>query len=263
MLSTKRSHMLVHRICAGTLILSWSLLAIGATLSPVVAQAQGEGVSLPLVCPIESAPNARFVGLGDIVRVEDQLSTFVSLRNDSSYTFSGVRVGVGVYDRAGTLSYWAVLDGEHQLLPETSTDLPVELALQALPAGDYQLRVVALQGDETAVLGALVHETERRTDSVLMRKTTIRNSDVAIAVEVDGRTFSGARLTAPSAQPFSVKLVTKNNDAVPLLESNLLAVVTEGVVPLGTAVRADKLDSVKLIPSGTRTTLLQSVQTSG
>lgn len=234
-------------------------LFLATTIQPAVVAAQVVGAQVS--CPLESAITTWFLDAQDTVMVDDVFTAQAKVVNNSAYTLGGVRMGVAVYEgNAQVPSFWNVLPDDQQLLPTSVIEVPIELDIRALPAGEYNVRVYAVQGDETAVLGAMIDRGGQfGADILQISKKTIRDSVVTVSTEVNGQAFKGQALQLNSNEPVSVKVVTKNENKLPLLESNLLVVVAEGLVPLGTAVRSDKLDSVKLIPKGTRTTLLKNV----
>ncbi len=235
-----------------------SLLILTAAL-PVVSQAQ-EAAEEGLSCPLQSAISAWFPDSEDTLTIGDNFSAQARVVNNSSYTLSGIRIGVAVVDSSTqTLSHWSVLSDQYQIVPSTTLEIPIELDISALRAGNYNLRIYAVQGDNTALLGHMINEeNQKKIGEAKIIKTTVRGNEVPVSVDVNGNVFKGQPIKVEAGEPIVSKIVTKNDNKVPLLESKMLAVLTEGKVPLGTAVRSDKLDSVKLIPNGTRTTELTS-----
>jgi len=256
----------VYKYLVSTTITIPLLLSIvfgGLILSPVAAQAQTDAAANALSCPIDSALTIWMNGPEGTLEVNDFLSLSATMVNNSSYTLGGVRVGVAIYDRSEKLSHWMVLDEMRQLPPQTTIEIPIDLDLTTLPAGSYKIAVYAVQGDETALLGTMLNDSMQPIKFLTIKKLSEQKAATTITVSVNEEKFTGQPLLLAEVEPLTVTIVTKNESVVPLLESTMLAVLTEGEVTLGTAVRSDKLDSVKLIPKGTRTTTLKDVLANG
>lgn len=224
--------------------------------TPVAAMTDASGAQ---VCPITGSLSARFEGNSAEVRtVEDRLSERVVLRNISAYTLGGIRLGVGVYEAAvgATPDYWTVLPDVLTIGADDELKHQLNLDLSALPAGQYQVRVFAIQGDETAVLGAALLD-DGQASSIEVVKSTPQASFVTVSLEVGGQVSQGQTLVMPDRSHLTVKAVTANKNDKPLLNNSRMdTVITQGKVPLGTAVRQSKLDSVKLVPGTARITEL-------
>lgn len=208
-------------------------------------------------CPIEGSVWASFNNAEDKTYVEDIFYSEIVLTNDTTYTLGGERLVVAVYKSSLSTvpSYWTVLSDEYMLLPKTSLSIVNDLDLSVLPAGEYKVKVFSIQGDETALLGAVLRDTAE-VDGVTLIKSTPKKSDVSILVTVNDQVYEGKPIIFKERTPLAVQIKTKNNNNLPLVGSSMLGVVTQGNVPLGTAVRIGKLDVVKLIPGGTRVTSL-------
>lgn len=206
-------------------------------------------------CPIEGSVWASFKNNEGNLYVEDVFYNEIELTNNSAYTFGGVRLGVGVYKSSldTVPAYWTILPEEYLLLPNLPLSIAAEIDLSILPAGEYTIKVFSMQGDETALLGAILRDVEQ-TEGVTIVKSTPKKSDVSVSVTVNNQLYNGQAITLEGREPISVQIKTKNGNSLPLLGSSMLGVITQGEVPLGTAVRVDKLDGVKLIPGGTRAT---------
>jgi len=222
--------------------------------TPVAAMTDASGAQ---VCPITGSLSARFEGNSAEVRtVEDRLSERVVLRNISAYTLGGIRLGVGVYEASvGAMpDYWTVLPDVFTIGADDELKHQLDLDLSALPAGQYQVRVFAIQGDETAVLGAALLDNGQ-AKALTVVKSTPQASLVTVSVEVSGQVSQGQTLIMPDRSHLNVKIVTANKNDKPLLNNSRMdAVVTRGRVPLGAAVRKSTLDSVKLVPKTSRVT---------
>lgn len=236
-----------------------SIVFSGLVVSPAIAQAQTDALS----CPIDSALAIWLNGSEEVLEVNDFLSLSATMVNNSSYTLGGVLVGVAIYDRSEKLSHWMVLDEERQLPPQTTIEIPVDLNLATLDAGFYKIAVYVMQGDETALLGSMLNGSIQPIKFLTIKKLSEQKAATTISISVNEEKFTGQPIVLTKVEPLTVTIVTKNESPVPLLESSMLAVLAEGEVPLGTAVREDKLDSVKLIPKGTRTTVLKDVLANG
>ena len=219
-----------------------------------VVESEGAGV-----CPIVSGPRATFVNNGSTVNVENAFSGEVRLSNDTTYTFGGVKVAVAVFGPSSSEvpSYWSVLPGEYLLLPKAPLTIYPELDLSILPAGQYKVKAFAMQGDETALLGAVLRDANK-TEGVTMVKSSAAKKEVSVTVAVNGKSYTKTPIALADKNSVGVVIVTKNDSALPVVSNKMLAVVTGGSVPLGSAVQADKQDSVQLIPGGSRTTKLTS-----
>lgn len=242
-----------------TITLSAVLLfgTFGFFLGQITTAAAMTDASGALVCPITGSLSVSFEGNSEAVRtVEDRFSERIALRNSSSYALGGIRLGVGVYEAAvgATPDYWTVLPDVFTISADDQLKHQLELDLSALPPGQYQVRVYAIQGDETAVLGAALLD-DGQANALTVVKSAPQTSFVTVSVEVGGQVSQGQTLVMPDQSHLTVKAVTANKNDKPLLNnSRMNAVISQGKVPLGAAVRQSTLDSVKLVPGTSRIT---------
>lgn len=251
-----------HRAKNATLLLT--LFCVGLLL-PFVAAAQPAPASNSFsgveFCPIEINISAQFVDQkADVISLENTLTTEIVISNGSAYVMSGIKLGVGAYTEAvqdGVPLYWTVLSDEYQLQPGETITVPVDLDVSALPAGTHTVKVKAIQGSETAVLGILLHDRDE-TDGLRINKRSTQNKQTTSTVSIEEVLLSDATATF-SPGVTTIKISTKNDFSVPLLHSQILAVVSEGSVPLGTAIVAEKKEPITLIPKDSQSTILRSV----
>lgn len=211
------------------------------------------------VCPINGTASAIFLHPQAEYQVNNDFSESVLLSNQTDYTLAGIRVGVAAYkdEISAAPAYWTVLPGVHQLMPGQSMELPVKINLSAMEAGEYLVDIFSIQGDETAVLGSIIRDGVSGSALKVVKSGTDTN-DTEVSIEVNQLTAEGGLIKIDTTKPMVVEITTKNNNTTPLLNSQMVGVVTQGDIPLGAAVLTDKIDSVKLIPGGERVTELEN-----
>lgn len=210
----------------------------------------------PNFCPIENEVSADFAGVTETYTVESEFFERIQISNFSSYTLAGVKVALAAFSSTNDTipSFWTVLEDEYQLLPDSTIEVPVNLDLSAMPAGEYTLKVFTIQGDETAALGSVLHNAEA-TEGVVLVKSATKTNDVAVQVVVNEQNANDGRtINLDPGEAIDVKIETRNNNKLPLLGNSMFGVITEGEVPLGAAVRVDIIDPITLIPNGTAST---------
>ncbi len=233
-----------NRIFATALMGAVAFLAVllGGVLTVLTpAQAQDLGVNESLSCPLDSALEIWFMTNQTELEVDDELLLSVSLANNSAYTMGGMQIGVALYNRANQLQYWMILDEKpQQLSPQTISELPVTINLSAVPAGVYKIVPYVMQGDETALLGKILNDAHEIKQPLIIKKKTAQKNIATVSVSVNEISYTGTTIKFEEATTIGVSIFTKNESPVPLLESNMLAVITQGSVPLGTAVEKTK-----------------------
>ncbi len=213
------------------------------------------GSSEATQCPIDGFAIASFNNFEEI-RIDTDFVSSLTLRNTSSYTLSGLRVGLGVFSSDSQVipDYWFVSEGMYQLPGGGSTEVPVTIDASSLPAGEYSIRSFVMQGDEASVLGSVLRGDS--DDSVAVVKSTPKENTVNVVVSVNSNTSSGQTVTVPQNENIEVQVSTTNENTTPVINSSMVVVISQGDVPLGAAVREQVQDSIKLVPSGARQTQL-------
>ena len=208
-------------------------------------------------CPVVDPLEAQLSNINGVYEAEDTFSDRIIITNSTDYVLGGVRVAVAIFSSVDDLipDYWTVLPGSHKYPPGANMGIPIDIGLEALPAGTYLLKPFAIQGDETALLGAAVRDSER-TPGITVIKTTPAESDVSIELSINDSSFVGQEISFESKQPIEVSIKTINNNSEPMHTSHMLGVITQGDTPLGAAVTSDVLDSANPIPGSSRTTEL-------
>lgn len=237
---------------AGVVCLLFVLLAGGVALPNVQANEAGA----EKICPIQSRPQATLLGPSGRIEANDVFVSGVEVLNDSDYFLSGVSVGVVAYDENEVPQYWMVLPTTYQLPPRTTIPLPVELDLQVLRAGTYTLQAYAVQGGPVAVLGKAFAELPSEA-AVRVVKTENPIYRYPISLYIDDQLIERS-VTDIAVQTATIKAVVENQNEIPLLDSQWLLVAAEGGVPVGAAVRADKISPVALIPKASQSGFLRN-----
>lgn len=206
-------------------------------------------------CPIDGFVTASFNDSEEIT-IESEFSQTLLLRNNSDYTLSGVKVGLGVYANPDQIvpDYWFVAEEEFQLSGGEATQVSVEVDASSLPAGKYSVRSFTMQGNETNLLGAILRGESG--NPVVVVKTAPKTNIVDVQVTVNGEISTGQRVAVSQGENISVQVLTTNENSTPVINSSMLVTVSQGDVPLGAALRASTMDSVKLVPTGSRKTQL-------
>ena len=217
-------------------------------LPEVQAQTQTSSI-LSQACPIDGTVRAEFQRASFPDEVGDSFSGTIQVTNDTGYVMSGVKVAVAAYKTAAdkTPVFWTVLSDSYQLRPSENLQFPVELSLATLPAGEYILKVFAMQGDETAVLGAVIRDVGYVNGFKLI-KSTVRANDVTIAVTVNDKKSTGQILTLSNHNAMIASIKTINDGKTTPFTSQILGVITQGEVPLGAAVREEMSELILLTP---------------
>lgn len=221
---------------------------------PTFSFAEEEKISQSY-CPIDGFADVSFadVGVSDGGKIEDTFSGLAKLGNSTQYTINDIKVAIAIYESSDTSKpkYWSILPGNHQLSSGQTSDIIFNLDATILSAGKYEAKVFVAQGNETVVLGTILHESSKKT-GLSFTKSAEAKSNIDITLEVDEKMINEGSIY--------VDIVTTNKNKTPLFESKMLGVITQGDVPLGTAVWSDKLDVVKLIPNDYRKTKIKNDQ---
>lgn len=217
-----------------------------------------------LTCPIVGEINSSFSQKSDqVVKVEDTFFETISVTNDTNYTMAGVRVAVVAYfDGTEVPAFWTMLPEVHQLQPKMSKVLPVEINLKTLPAGQYVFKVFATQGDEVAMLGKIINDNFN-LKGLSVIKSDSQTDNLSISTAVNGTKYTGQTIVIPKYSDINAAIETINSNELPLLNSSLVAVITQGKVPLGAAVRVEKKELVTLVPQAKRLTKLTDLHVEG
>jgi hypothetical protein len=217
-------------------------------------------------CPIDNTSYVSFTGISDDTYLVDEvLNNEITLLNKTPYVFGGVKIAVAVFDSSSESlpTYWSVLPNEYTLIPNTPLFINPELDLSMISTGEYTVKVFSIQGDEIALLGAIIRDS-KYTTGIKINKTSPRKTYTSVSVTVNDQIYKGQTIPfTKRGEPIDVEITTKNENDFPLLGNSMLGVITQGTVPLGTAVQVDKVDLMKLIPDGTRTTKLVDKFTHG
>ena len=240
-----------------SLILSVVLLASllsGLVFGVSAVQAQTEPLGI-VYCPINGEISANFENPAKERLVDNLLLDKVRIVNSSEYTFGGVRLGLAVYQSVldDVPTYWMVLPEEHQVLPKSSLFIPVAADLSGLPAGEYELKVFAVQGDETTLLGSMLRNAQN-VSSITLDKTSEQTRDISVLVSVNEQDYQGQTIVLGEEELIEVIIKTTNHNNFPVIDYQMLGVVAQGDTPLGTAVRAETLDAVTIVPGRSRIT---------
>lgn len=230
----------------------------GAWFCVLVTSVAAAEIEQQYTCPVEVFPAVTIHSAHEITISNQTLLTSATVANQTEYNIGGVRVGIALFDQGAAVPrYWTILPKEFQLFPHSSLDVLLELDAQHVGFGRYDMKVVAVQGSAGAVLGALIHEHSPKT-SVSVRKQSNSTAGAAITVAVEEGERAGGRQVLEK-KPFTVKATVSNNSALPLLDSQTVVVVSEGFVPLGSAIRAEKQAALTLVPGSQQATILKNV----
>jgi len=208
----------------------------------------------PSQCPIDGFAVAD-ISAEENIRIDTELVATINLKNTSQYVLGGVRVGLGIYTTESQVvpDFWYVSEPE-QLAAGEFKELSMQVDAAVLPAGEYVLRSFTMQGDAAAVLGAILRGAS--DDTVFVTKGAQTGSQTSVEVTVNGTQSDGQTVSIADGENIEVSAVVTNTNALPLLNSSLVTVISQGDIPLGAAVREVSTDTVKLVPNGSRTVQL-------
>tara|TARA_B100000508_G_scaffold14126_1_gene9680 strand:- start:550 stop:1956 length:1407 start_codon:yes stop_codon:yes gene_type:complete len=184
--------------------------------------------------------------------VPDVLRAAISVSNSSSYYMGGVNTALGFYkeEDINVPSFIAVQNDGLLIEPQSSQLITPVIDLSALPAGTYEVRVVAFQGDEVDLLGSLIRGVD---DSFTFSKTKSASSDIKHMLTINGeKVSSGGSITISGEANIAATLRTINAGPLPVLDTPVFVSITQGEIPLGSAVRNGVDDVVRLVPGGYR-----------
>lgn len=194
--------------------------------------------------------------------VGNQLLSGIVIQNNSSYAFAGVNIGIGLYQDGDTVpSYFSANPVELQVSAGSRRTALIDTDLSAVAPGTYAVKYVAFQGDETSLLGALIHEG---TELITITKEAVQTNAIAQSLTVNGAVVGeGSVIQLDAQENINVMLKTVNNGATPIFDTPVYVAITQGATPLGTAVRVDVADEVRLIPGGFRNTPANDLMVEG
>lgn len=199
-------------------------------------------------CPIDGYLSVEFNT--SQTEISDRMFGNVSLVNGGSFFRADIKLAVAVYEIGSNVpNYWAVMPHSHQLTANQTYEVPIDLDISILPAGEYDVKVFAAQGDETAVLGNILNDVYDQMSFKISKITEAKN-DTEILLNVDKDKLGANKIYAD--------INTINNNQISLLNSKMLAVITQGDIPLGTAIWTSKLDSIKLLSGKQKVTKISN-----
>ena len=232
------------------------ILVAAIAFSAFFSVVEAEVLTQQYTCPIESFPSISVSGMETLLVTDGTVLSSATISNQTNYSIGGVRVGIALFEKDGVYpKYWTVLPGAFQLFPYSTIEVPLDFNLKNVALGGYEARLVAVQGDEVAVLGALLNNQIPKVSGVILSKQTNAVFGPVISLKVADEVTKESQ-----TNPFTVKAEVKNEDSLPLLDSKVVVVVSEGFIPLGAAVRAEKTAAVTLVPASTQATILRNVK---
>jgi len=222
--------------------------------SPVRAQEE----NADLMCPVQGSFSVRSDLVGKNITTEDSLIGEITVENGTDYFLPGIKVGVGIFENEVSLapSYWTVLPNVIDLLPNTRALIEANLDLSALPKGEYLVKLFINQGDNLAVFGAALRDTNTN-QTFTINKITPKSSGIELTAALNG-TAVAANNPLAVGEEFLLTVEAKNNGLLPVVNSTITTVLTQGEVSLASAVIKKTEDNLKLIPNGLQTTKLSN-----
>lgn len=236
---------------------------------PAVASAQTDN-SLPAppvpetasVCPIDGGVRVSLQFDDDNVSYEETFENTLMVENPSTFSFSGVSIGIGLFrDGSDIPDFWTILPNDYQMLAGESIEIPIDLSLAALPAGEYDARVVTHQGDMIEVLGSLVRAQKADdTPAYTFSKNGSAENTTTVDVALSGAGEDGV---FNNLDPLDVVITTTNTADVPLVRTTMVGGITQGDTPLGMALRDAVADELLLVPGAERVTEMRDQSLEG
>lgn len=248
--------MILKKITSSSILISVLGLSLAVfSLQTPYAKAQSALSNTASLCPIEGEIEVVFKHQAEEYSLDDVFSEDVQISNGSAYTLGGIRVAIAAYRNVmdPVPAYWSVMSEEYQLAPGESVSVPIELGVSAVTAGEYVIKAFAMQGDETDLLGLALQDVNS-VQGLKAVKHTNKESDITMTVSVNGEEFSGNKILLPRGEAINAEIKTINNDQIPFVGNKVLGVISQGNIPLGAAVSADKLESILLVPESFRLT---------
>lgn len=238
-----------NRIFATALMGAVAFLAVllgGVLTVPAPAQAQTE-----MSCPLHSDPQVTIVNSAD-QSLQNIHTTEVRVSNQNPQYLPGVRVGIALFSKNDlvTPKFWRVTNESYLLAPASEISVLLESEVSKVPAGEYVLKAFAFQGSEPDLLGIIMRDAEKAT-GVTFKKTTAAEAEVSFLVSIGNVPTQNEKMMSFGDLP-QFKVETKNLGKVPIFDTTLLHVVTQGKIPLGGAVLRSVSDKTTLLPQFAR-----------
>lgn len=220
-------------------------------LSLNLAQAQDESVIL--ACPIQGTFAITSDLVGKNLTVEDSLAGTFTIENGSAYLLAGVSIGIGIYESATSPvpNFWTVLPNKVDLLPQAGSVVEADLNLSALPAGEYIVKLFIGQGDELDLFGIALRDVDT-VATFIINKVTPSTADIDLTFSLNGKP-AAANNQIDFGKTSALEAIAKNNGTLPITNAKLVTVLTQGSVPLASAVIKSEVGNLKLIPNGVQT----------
>jgi len=202
------------------------LFAIAMQAIPTTAQAVGDAVSD--ACSIDGYLSTSIINppFENIPVGLTSIPVEIRVSNDSQmYTYAGVSVGVGLYAAGAEVpSYWAPVTDGLQFNPAQPQDFTVELDIQHVEAGSYELRAAAVQGGQFQSLARSAFEPA----------VTINKTDVAAISYPFTLTQQNGELIPGNYLDYT--LTSENTERSILKDYDQSVVFTSGAQAFGPAV---------------------------
>ena len=192
----------------------------------------------------------------DTIEVSDIFSANILISNRSPLYLSDIRVGAALFspDDSETPLYWVFSDQPSISYPTTETKTTLTASLQAVEPGSYNVKVAAVQGNNTDLLGKLI----KQTDTYPLIKSNKATDVPSISIEVEEEVNKFDPNRAPKLLVLAKTSHDKENFV--LRDSELLLVISEGAAPLGSAVVSEVTDSVAIFPNTDWETKVEAVE---
>ncbi len=236
------------------------------SILPNDAQAQTK-INEEVFCPITGIINADFYQTGDALEVENILSERIVVKNYTTYSFSEIRVALAAIPTNGARQdvFLSILPDKLQLVPGSVVSLQPDIDLSYLPAGEYLLSLHVAQGSEADLLGEVLRNPDGVNNIKLLKRKPSSNI-LSLTTNINGEKYSGETIRLSDGRSVKVETTINHTDsnnseyqtiemgdgkavslaaeAQVLGQDKVVSMITEGSIPLGTAVRNTSVENL-------------------
>lgn len=214
-----------------------------------VSHAKAQQVSQDdLYCPIEGGVEVVVDNYHDKV-VDKDLNFDVRVVNNTNFVIADNSIVVALYSAEDDTVpvYWAKTPQKILLLPKKEVLAKIDFRLDYLPKGEYIMRFISVQGNDVNSLGEVLKKGGE-VQGIKLIKTTPADKDLDLSLSINKNNSQDEIVKIAEFSDIEVGVTVNNNNTNDVITGGIVGVVSQGDVPLGSALFANKTDRFKIIP---------------
>ena len=213
-------------------------------LLPLVPVAAQERTASSLVvhefCPLDGIASVSLTNSAPVTitaEAQPAVITFNLINDSSTYTYSDISVGIGLFDpESGAPMYWTSVGDDFSVLPQERVSGEVVIDTTYVAAGQYEIKIASAQGGQLAAFA----ESQTAPGATFVKETA--GEVYPFSLEVSAGPYT------PGTQ-YSATLTAENDTTDTVFRDyHQHLVLSQGTEPRGSLVFATGVQPVKLLP---------------